>query len=329
MKRIVFLLRSLIFFDTPIPAKLARVLLKFITGRTGKPSGGMHWEVFPNCDRVKGKGFGPLIKLPLGIHKRTNRRCLFLDRDGNPLPDQMMALSQIRHSSQQKVEELLLTYRVESRAATRKKRVASPLVQSVLSGCNVINYLVNKARETHYLTNSERVTLLYTFGHLGQEGKEFLHNVISNCINYDYDYTEKKIRKIKPYPISCPRIREKHEDIALDLGCHCLFKIPSGGYPSPLLHALRQPKTWPPEHPAAGSMITEEDTVIPEDINAKLKRYIELRKQLAGVEKSIQRIERDMGSYFDNADTDSIATEYGILERRKKAGDKCEWVIKL
>jgi hypothetical protein len=54
-----------------------------------------------------------------------------------------------------------------------------------------------------------------------------------------------------------------------------------------------------------------------------------LRKQLAGVEKSIQRIERDMGSYFDNADTDRIATEYGVLERRKKAGDKCEWVIKL
>jgi hypothetical protein len=76
-------------------------------------------------------------------------------------------------------------------------------------------------------------------------------------------------------------------------------------------------------------MITEETTVIPADINAKLKQYIELKKQLAGVEKSIQRIERDMGSYFDNADTDRITTEYGVLERRKKAGDKCEWVINL
>lgn len=171
------------FFDSPLAAKLARSLLKFIAERAGKPSSGIHWEIFPNYDRLKGKGYGPLIKLPLGIHKRTNRRCIFLDREGSPLPEQMVALSQVSQISQQNVEEILLTYRVKSRAAPQKKAVESPLVQSVLSGCNVIKYLVNKAKETHYLNNSERVTLLYTFGHLGQEGKEFLHKVISNCIN--------------------------------------------------------------------------------------------------------------------------------------------------
>lgn len=132
------------FFDTPVSARLARNLLKFIAGRAGKPSGGIHWEIFPNCDRVKGKGFGPLIKLPLGIHKRTNRRCLFLNREGTPLPDQMAALPEVSHISQQKVEGILLTYRVKSRAAPSKRDVESPLVQSVLSGCNVIHHLVNK-----------------------------------------------------------------------------------------------------------------------------------------------------------------------------------------
>jgi group II intron reverse transcriptase/maturase len=317
------------FFDTPIPAKLARLLLKFIAERAGKSSGGIHWEIFPNYDRLKGRGYGPLIKLPLGIHKRTNRRCLLLDRDGNPLPDQMMALSQVRQITEQKVEEIILTYGVKSRTAPRRKTVESPLVQSVLSGCNVLNYLVNKARETHYLDNSERVTLLYTFGHLGQEGKDFLHKVISNCINYDYEYTEKKIRKMKSFPISCPKIREKHEDIALDLGCNCDLIIPPGGYPSPVLHAFKQPKTWPPRSLTAESTVSQENNVIPDGINVKLKSYIELKKQLAGVEKSIQRIEVDMGSYFDKAGTDSITTEYGVLERRKKAGNKCEWVIKL
>ncbi|MFZ2071647.1 MAG: CRISPR-associated primase-polymerase type A1 [Halobacteriota archaeon] len=317
------------FFGECIPAKLARLLLKFIADRAGKPGGGIHREIFPTYNKRRGKEYGPLIKLPLGIHKRTNRRCLFLDREGNPLPDQMMALSQVRQINQQKVEEIILTYGVKSRAAPRKREAESSLVQSVLSGCKVINYLVNKARETHYLNNAERVTLLYTFGHLGQEGEDFLHKVISNCINYDYEYTEKKIRKMKSFPISCPKIREKHEDIALDLGCNCDFKIPPGGYPSPILHALRQAKTWPPQSLTAESTTTEEDNVILEDINAKLKRYIELRKQLSGVEKSIQRIEADMGSYFDKAGTDSITTEYGVLERRKKAGNKCEWVIKL
>jgi len=37
-----------------------------------------------------------------------------------------------------------------------------------------------------------------------------------------------------------------------------------------------------------------------------LNSYIELKKQLAGVEKSIQRIEADMGSYFDKSGTDTI-----------------------
>jgi hypothetical protein len=195
----------------------------------------------------------------------------------------------------------------------------------------VINYLVNKAIKTHYLNNSERVTLLYTLGHLGQEGKDFLHKVISNCINYDYDFTEKKIKKMKPYPISCPRIREKHEDFALDLGCNCNFKIPPKVYPSPVLHAFKRRNAWlfQPLSSSEGSTEAQNNKVIPEGISVKLKTYIELRNQLGGVEKSIQRIEEEMSSYFDKKGTDSIATEYGVLERRRKAGNKFEWVIKL
>ena len=190
------------FFESPIKAKLARILLKFIIERAGKPGGGIHWEIFPNCDKLKGKGYGPLIKLPLGIHKRTGRRCLFLDRDGNPLQEQMAALSEVGHITQKKVEEILFPLTVKSDVSLPKKE-ETPLVESMLSGCKVINYLVDKAKKTHYLNNSERVTLLYTLGILGQEGKDFLHKVISNCINYDYDYTEKQIKKMKSFPISC------------------------------------------------------------------------------------------------------------------------------
>jgi hypothetical protein len=320
------------FFTDPIPAKLARIFLKFLTEKAGKSSGGIHWEIFPNIDKVRGKGFGPLIKLPLGIHKRTNRRCLLLDREGNPLPDQMGALSQIKRITRQKLEELLLTYTVKPKASPLKDtKEESPLVENLLSGCKVINYLVNKARDTHYLNNSERITLLYTLGHLGQEGKDFLHKVISNCINYDYDYTEKQIRKMKSSPISCPKIREKHEDFALDLGCNCNFRIPYKGYPSPVLHAFKQPKKWPFQSPLLNekSTINQDNRTIPESISGDLKKYIELKKQLGGVEKSIHRIEEEMSSYFDKAGTESIITEYGLLERKRRSGNKFEWTIKL
>lgn len=244
----------------------------------------------------------------------------------------MAVLPQIKHITQQTLEELLLTYTVKPKASPLKDtKEESPLVENLLSGCKVINYLVNKARDTHYLNNSERITLLYTLGHLGQEGKDFLHKVISNCINYDYDYTEKQIRKMKSSPISCPKIREKHEDFALDIGCNCNFKIPYKGYPSPVLHAFKQPKTWPFQSPSLNekSTINQDNSTIPESISGDLKKYIELKKQLGGVEKSIHRIEEGMSSYFDKAGTESIITEYGLLERKRKAGNKFEWTIKL
>jgi hypothetical protein len=318
------------FFESPINAKLARLFLKFIIERAGKPESGIHQEIFPSCDKLKGKGYGPLIKLPLGIHKRTGRRCLFLDREGIPLSSQMAALSEIGHITQKKVEETLFAHIIKPDAPSPRKE-GTPLVESMLSGCNVINYIVKKAKETHYLDNSERVTLLYTLGLLGQEGKDFLHKVISNCINYDYDYTEKQIKKMKSYPISCYRIREKHEDFALDLGCNCSLKIPPGGYPSPVLYAFRRRNKWlfQPLSGTGENTELQENKAVPDGISAKLKTYIDLKKQLGGVEKSIQRIEEEMSSYFDREKTDSIATEYGLLERRRKEGNKIEWMIKL
>jgi len=327
------------FFATQLPAKLARTFLKFIIEKAGKPGSGIHRDIFPNCDKVKGEGGGPLIKIPLGIHKRTNRRCLFLyknngngkDKGGSPLPDQMAVLSGIKHIPREKVEEILLT-RVVRSTTVQSNGNLPPMIESLLSSCDVIGHLVKKAEDTHYLDNSERVTLLYTFGHLGQEGNDFLHKVISNCINYDYDFTEKKIRKIKPYPISCAKIREKHEDIALGLNCNCHFKIPRGGYPSPVLHAFKVkygPKKWIPQSSNTKNGMVKKNSDIPDSINTKLKTYIELRKHRDGINKSIHRTEEEMASFFDHAGTDSLSTEYGLLVRRKKAGDKFEWIIRL
>ncbi len=318
------------FFESPISAKLARSFLKFFVDKAGKPVGGIHREIFPNCDKLKPDGYGPLIKLPLGIHRRTNRRCLFLDKSGNPVPEQLSLLSEIKKINQRTVEELLFTFATRPSESNIKKG-ESPLVERMLSGCNVVKYLAKKAKETHYLNNSERVTLLHTLGPLGREGKDYIHKIISNCINYDYDYTEKRIKKMKPYPISCYRIREKHEDFALDLGCNCSFKIPKGGYPSPVLYAFKQRNAWifQPFSPANAG---DEKVFLPDDmdtIRSKLKKYIELKNQMGGVEKSIQRLEEEMSSLFDKGKTDSIATEYGLLERNRKAGNKVEWMIKL
>ena len=319
-----------LFFATPVPAKSAREFLRFILEKAGSPSGGVHWEVFPGCSKVKGKGYGPLVKLPLGIHRRTNRRCLFLDREGVPLTHQMSALSQITPIGPENLQKILLTYAAKPPVTGAGEEDESALIRNLLAGCKVISHLVDKARETHYLDNAERVTLLYILGHLGPEGKSFLHKVISSCINYDYAFTDKRIAKVKPHPISCARIREKHESIALEVGCDCTFKLPPRGYPSPILHAFAQPKTWPIKEHSPLRLKTEAARGVGSkaEISGKLRTYIELRRQLKGVERSLARIEGEMLSYFDRLETDTVETEHGMLVRRK-SGDKLEWIIKL
>ncbi len=98
-----------------------------------------------------------------------------------------------------------------------------------------------------------------------------------------------------------------------------------------MLHAFRRRNKWlfqPPSGTVENTAL-QENKAVPDGISAKLKTYIDLKKQLGGVEKSLQRIEEEMSSYFDREKTDSIATEYGLLERKRKEGNKIEWMIKL
>jgi len=153
---------------------------------------------------------------------------------------------------------------------------------------------------------------------------------MSYCINYDYEKTERQIRKAKPFPISCARIREKHEDIALQVGCNCKFKLPPRGYPSPILHAFRDGSSWPvPSNvlPSA-SIAAGHDIKHSSDIHELAARYVELKRQLAGMEKSLCRVEQEIAANLKQTGANSIETEFGLLEVRER-GERVELVIKL
>lgn len=53
-------------------------------------------EVFPKQDRIAAGGLGSLVKAPLGLHRVTGARCLFVERDLNILADQEQALAGVR-----------------------------------------------------------------------------------------------------------------------------------------------------------------------------------------------------------------------------------------
>jgi tetratricopeptide (TPR) repeat protein len=91
-----------VLFAQPIPAAAARRMGNALLTRIGRPPEGVGIELFPKQSRVAGQGLGNLIKLPLGVHRLTNRRALLLDpATGEPFPEQLRALGRYERVSRQ------------------------------------------------------------------------------------------------------------------------------------------------------------------------------------------------------------------------------------
>jgi len=108
-------------------------------------------------------------------------------------------------------------------------------VARVLAGCALLRHLGDKAAGSGHLAHPERLSLLYSLGHLGGAGEQALHAIIGRCANYDRAETDRQIAKLTGLPIGCTRLREKHATPELLPLCICDFGDVRrrGGYPTP------------------------------------------------------------------------------------------------
>ncbi len=89
-----------VFLENPETAATLQVLGKCLLHRLlPLISPGFHLEFFPKQSELKGKGLGNLIKLPLGIHRRTGRRSTLLDAQGNVIADPLAHLRTVQRCS--------------------------------------------------------------------------------------------------------------------------------------------------------------------------------------------------------------------------------------
>ena len=100
-----------IFFETPVPAVLARKLgvLLLTSTMNRRPEIGMdsYDRLFPSQDTLPRGGFGNLIALPLQKKPREQNNSVFLDNDLNPYPDQWAFLSSIQKMTHQDLERIV------------------------------------------------------------------------------------------------------------------------------------------------------------------------------------------------------------------------------
>ncbi|MCD7715326.1 MAG: CRISPR-associated primase-polymerase type A1 [Lachnospiraceae bacterium] len=337
-----------VFFDGWIPARYVNLLTDIIAVKMTPVfrDTGIQIEYFPNKTKVRNGKKGQCIKLPWGIHPKSGRRGCFLMETGEPCQPQSSILDDISATSLHLVKRII--------SANQAQTTENPLGQNievdkdlsefgglpdtvrvVLENCTLMRYLCQKARKTRYLTHFERLSILYVFGHLGEEGQEFVHKVMSFTLNYSEHVTQKFITRCPEKPISCIKLRDQYKQITAEIGCACSFRRTKNCYPSPVLHALKKAEeNTAVTMPLSRTVSVERQDVMKNEINVTAhvqeiaEKLIEIRKQRRNLDKTARKYEQELTTLFDDNHTDSMEIKMGLLVRRK-INDKVEWSIEL
>lgn len=115
------------FFMEPIPCKIARRIGHYIIFKLGVLPLEFLFEIFPKQDEVKAGGIGNLIKLPLGIHLKTNTRGVFVD-DSNfdVTANQFEFLRNVKRHRREEIDLVLGRIAEDNRNALNRTSVKPP-----------------------------------------------------------------------------------------------------------------------------------------------------------------------------------------------------------
>lgn len=78
--------------------------------------------------------------------------------------------------------------------------------------CAAVKSLAEKTQAQHHLSNPERVFISQVFAYFGETGTQEIHNILSECTDYDESYTQKQIDSLKRIgrkPVTCRWARER------------------------------------------------------------------------------------------------------------------------
>jgi hypothetical protein len=295
----------------------------------------LHVEIFPKQAKVKEDGLGNLIKLPLGVHKKTDEFSYFVDEKGEQIEDQFTFLRQVQKIDKEFFFEKIKTLKSNERSRVEKKeskdKKAPPKIEKVeefdpytsvefnylLSKCEVLSHVINKLMKSKELNIDEKVTLKYSLGHLNN-GVE----IVNSLLEHIPGIKESEFLKTKfgGNPISCPKIRKRLSEVTMYLDCDCDFgDIPT--YPNPLLHLreLQQIETPLLRKQEAHAL----------RFQSTLEQYLKLKQEINERRLHITEIDKYFHNYFDQQDVEEVQTAIGILKRVFHPNGQCEFIIKL
>ncbi len=308
-------------FDSPVPARVLRDLGAHLARALGHVVDRDHLavETFPKQAEVRGKGLGNLIKLPLGIHRRSGRRSAFLDADLSPIrrpftylrslsrapaplaiqaiealaarlspvapaspsPEEAGQETGVREPAHE-VPDLLPAPPAPPPPWTEADFSTDPDVHHVLAACPILADLVRQALEHGSLSREARLVLRHTLGHFpsGLLAYNFLHDRTAGAPQ------DRLVSVLRGNPVSCAKVRSRLSEVAARVHCACVFPWASDTYPHPVLHLSdpARPATPPPsERPAPDAVV---------DIETDVRRFTQVVRRLADLERDRDALAR-------------------------------------
>ncbi len=217
----------------PVPAAVMRAALgQLVTGLDGDVEC-FNLEIFPKQDRRTGKGFGNLVKLPLGIHRSTGKPSSFVMARDTSRDSQFDLLAGLKPAAPKLVQELAgrgRNARVMVHPRHAKWAEEYPELAVLENRCAMLGQVMAALRSARELSVREEKILLGTLGHLPRAGL-LLHHLFSRLPEYNRPLLDYKISRIRGTVLGCRRIHSLLERGG-DLPC----SFAGDGYPHPLRH---------------------------------------------------------------------------------------------
>jgi hypothetical protein len=255
------------FFESPVKAGEAKRCLEGIKNVIKKDLSAFSLEVFPKQDKLSGKGFGNLVKLPLGVHRLNGKRSYFVDCDDRSPEGQLKFLSSIKPCKIQGIKESIgELYKDKVLVHPRWKKWADdyPELFKLEDMCPPLGQIIATCRNGQDISLREEKVLFQTIGFLPR-AKTLIHYLMSFLSDYNTHMVDYKLSRLRGTPLGCKRIHS-----LLDFtGDMCPFGV-DAEYAHPLLHL----EEWKQEN------------------SVKSEKIMSLSSALEGLKDAMSQVER-------------------------------------
>lgn len=341
-----------VFLAAPEDAAVVRQFGQLAVARWAPRSPDLQIEFFPKQDTT-GAGIGNLIKLPLGIHRRTGRWSRLLRPDGTAEADPHGLLRSHPRLSREALHAAIVEMKrvpVIPRASqaagegdagggleaqpvgpappapppvwTAADFKTNPEVAHLLRHCPVLDALRLKVERHQRLTHEEQVVLAHSLGH-SSAGVLAVNFLLDRCV--DATSSARLQSPLAGNPISCPKIRKRIPHVTAAVPCNCRFDFAPEHYPTPRLHLRTL------EVPASAPARVAEPAWDPVE---RVRVLALLRRQRQDLDEQIDAVEQQLVAWLEREGLAELPVDDGVFrlkhpesglptlvwERRQEAG---------